>query len=213
MFDIDIQEKAAAKPKCSKRMPFKAEEDEKLRELVEKYGDTNWKLISSYMPNRSVRQCRERWNNNLNSNVLKDKWSPQEDELLKRKFYEFGPKWKLLENFFPGRTSYNIRNRWSCIVRLWNIYSSSNLKIYQTSPKNLNQNKIQTKKSKNQKRQMTIIENKYTENQMKIVKEEFETKTIPENENFDHFPSKVEELDDSIEFDELFFQESYFDCF
>ena len=64
------------------------------------------------------------------------------DELLKIKFYEFGPKWKLLEKFFPGRTSYNIRNRWNCIVRLWNIYSSSSAlnqnSKNKTIPHNLN---------------------------------------------------------------------------
>lgn len=206
MFNIDIQENATQEQqKSTKRMPFKPEEDDKLRELVQKHGDTNWKLISSLMPNRSVRQCRERWNNNLCSKVIKDKWSSQEDELLKIKFYEFGPKWKLLEKFFPGRTSYNIRNRWNCIVRLWNIYSSSALNQNsknKTIPHNLNpivnQNQNQTKKHIN------IIENK-----QETKKYEMKSK----DDDDDEIINFHEDIDDSLEFDELFFQEIQFDCF
>ncbi|OHT17038.1 Myb-like DNA-binding domain containing protein [Tritrichomonas foetus] len=112
-----------------KRMPFKPNEDARLRELVEKYGDMNWAFVASQMPNRSVRQCRERWQNNLAAGVSKKKWTKEEDELLNAKYSEFGPRWKFFESFFPGRTSYNIRNRWQCKVRLWNIYSSQNIKL------------------------------------------------------------------------------------
>lgn len=137
MLNNVIKEESTSKTGASKRMPFKAEEDEKLRELVKKYGDKNWQLISTFMPNRSVRQCRERWNYNLASNVIKDKWSAEEDDLLIQKYKIFGPKWKILEKFFKGRTSYNIRNRWLCIVRLWNIYSNQPKKY---EPKRIDDN-------------------------------------------------------------------------
>ena len=139
MLNNDIKEESTSKTRVSKRMPFKAEEDEKLRELVKKYGDKNWQLISTFMPNRSVRQCRERWNYNLASNVMKDKSSAEEDDLLIQKYKIFGPKWKILEKFFKGRTSYNIRNRWLCIVRLWNIYSNQPIKY---EPKRIDDNQF-----------------------------------------------------------------------
>ena len=214
MFDICIPETTNASVKQNKRMPFKAEEDERLRELVQKYGDTNWKLISSFMPNRSVRQCRERWNNNLSSKILKDKWSPEEDELLKQKYYEFGPKWKLLETFFPGRTSYNIRNRWSCIVRLWNIYSSSLQKYQKVSNhqhqskqknKHLHLNKIQYQNQKDA--------NQYEQTQMKTELPKYDTKKISNIQNFESFSNQIEEFDDSVEFDDSFFQDAFFDVF
>ncbi|OHT14495.1 Myb-like DNA-binding domain containing protein [Tritrichomonas foetus] len=95
------------------RIPFSHEEDLKLRELVSIFGENNkWKLISAQMPSRSTRQVRERWQLFLSSNILKEKWSKEEDAILKEKYQEFGSKWKLLEVFFPGRTSYTIRNRW-----------------------------------------------------------------------------------------------------
>ncbi|KAH0789031.1 Myb-like DNA-binding domain containing protein [Histomonas meleagridis] len=100
-----------------KRRHFSKEEDEKLRLLVEKYGTSNWKIISQEMPNRSVRQCRERWVNNLSNDIEKSKWTKEEEELLRIKVHEIGPKWKYFQRFFPGRTPYDIRNRWSCLLR------------------------------------------------------------------------------------------------
>lgn len=112
----------------SKRNPFQADEDIKLRELVALYGDNNWMTIANQMPGRTVRQCRERYQNNLSSDVKNEKWSKAEEELLKRMVYQFGPRWKYFEEFFPGRTSYNIRNKWNCILRKWKNYSSYNTK-------------------------------------------------------------------------------------
>ena len=94
------------------RIPFSPDEDNQLRFLVKAYGEQNWYIIASQMPNRSVRQCRERWQLFLNSNVKHGKWTQEEDKILTEKYQELGPKWKLLESFFTGRTSYSIRNRW-----------------------------------------------------------------------------------------------------
>lgn len=99
------------------RIPFKPDEDELLKKLVEEFGDKDWSIIASHMNGRTIRQCRERWQNNLSSTVVKSKWTREEDKILRIKYNEFGPKWKLLEEFFPGRTSYNIRNRWNGLTR------------------------------------------------------------------------------------------------
>ena len=100
-----------------KRKHFSKEEDEKLRKLVEKYGTFDWKIISQEMTNRSVRQCRERWENNLSNTIIKKKWTPEEERLLQVKVQEVGQKWKYLQQFFPGRTQYDIRNHWTCLLR------------------------------------------------------------------------------------------------
>ena len=148
------------------------------------------------MPNRSVRQCRERWNNNLSSNILKDKWSSKEDELLKQKYFEFGPKWKLLEKFFPGRTSYNIRNRWSCIVRLWNIYSNQPVQNCQmiTQNKNTNTNKKDNKdKNKNKQIQNLIINQQETNNI------EYPSFHFNEMNDIQDFSSEYDQFEETIE--------------
>ena len=66
---------------CKKRKPrklFTHNEDTKLITLHEKYKD-NWKKISDEMGNRSVRQCKERYNHYLSPNINKKEWTFEED--------------------------------------------------------------------------------------------------------------------------------------
>ncbi|OHT11661.1 DNA-binding protein eta2 [Tritrichomonas foetus] len=131
------------------RTPFKPEEDEKLRDLVFKYGENEWSTIASLMEGRSVRQCRERWQNNLNEGVVKSKWSIEEDELLKEKYDELGPSWKVMEKFFPGRTSYNIRNRWHGLTRFSKKTKKSKLSTMLSNQQNFELNESDKGESNN----------------------------------------------------------------
>ena len=45
----------------------------------------------------------------------KIKWTPEEDELLVKKFEIFGPQWKIIQTFFSGRSKYSVKNRWRCL--------------------------------------------------------------------------------------------------
>ena len=82
-----------------------------LCELVARFGEDNWKLVSMCMRSRSVRQCRERWRNYLSPRVVNAPWTVAEDFLLESKFREFGPKWKTIAAFFPMRTDIQVKNR------------------------------------------------------------------------------------------------------
>jgi hypothetical protein len=42
------------------------QDDAKLREVVAKHGPHNWGHIALLLPNRTAKQCRERWHINLN---------------------------------------------------------------------------------------------------------------------------------------------------
>ena len=46
------------------------EEDEKLRKLVEIYGE-RWDVIGSHYPDRADVQCQHRWNKVVNPNIVK----------------------------------------------------------------------------------------------------------------------------------------------
>jgi hypothetical protein len=100
-----------------KRMSFTPDEDDRIRELVAKYGENNWRRIASKMPKRDRRQCRERWFNYLTPMVSNGPWTPEEDELLRAKVDQFGRKWKAIQPFFPGRTDINIKNHWKQLVK------------------------------------------------------------------------------------------------
>lgn len=104
-----------------KRAHFSVLEDHQLKELVKLYGTEKpyvWELIASCMKGRSARQCRERYNLFLDEGIKKkEKWTSEEDEILLSKYQLLGPRWKEMEKFFTGRTSYNIKNRYSSLKR------------------------------------------------------------------------------------------------
>ena len=98
------------KPLVSQK--FTPEEDEKLKNLVKTYGTNDWKTISSLIPNRSQRQCRERWKNYLSPDVSNAPWTSEEDQLLEEKYKELGSQWSRISKFFNARTDIHVKNRW-----------------------------------------------------------------------------------------------------
>ncbi|OHS96096.1 hypothetical protein TRFO_37767 [Tritrichomonas foetus] len=104
----------AGKPSGIRQM-FSPQEDETLKQLVSQYGDKDWKLIARKMPNRSTRQCRERYKNYLAPEIKNGPWTREEDELLRSKYQEFGPRWSTIATFFESRSDVNIKNRWTSI--------------------------------------------------------------------------------------------------
>lgn len=96
--------------RCRKK--FLPEEDHRLRELVQKYGTNAWESVASEMPDRNVRQCRERWKHYLSSEQMNTPWTPEEDRILFEKIQELGPKWTKLTQYFNGRTDIQIKTRW-----------------------------------------------------------------------------------------------------
>ncbi|KAK8857459.1 hypothetical protein M9Y10_015864 [Tritrichomonas musculus] len=95
------------------RIPFTKEEDEKIKQLVQKYGCRQWQLISSFIPGRSPKQCRDRYSNYLIPGLKSGQWLPNEDELLTKLYNDLGPKWSRIQKYFPGRSTNSIKNRWN----------------------------------------------------------------------------------------------------
>ena len=46
---------------------------------VSKYGERDWKMIAEYVEGRTPQQCRQRWFEALNPDLVKGKWTHQED--------------------------------------------------------------------------------------------------------------------------------------
>ncbi|OHT13239.1 hypothetical protein TRFO_16685 [Tritrichomonas foetus] len=97
------------------RQMFSPEEDEALKELVKKFGDKDWKFVARKMPGRTTRQCRERYKSYLAPEIKNGPWTKDEDELLRQKYEELGPKWAQIATFFKSRSDVNIKNRWSSL--------------------------------------------------------------------------------------------------
>jgi hypothetical protein len=87
-----------------------------LKQIVERDTTMNWNQIARMMPGRTARQVRERYKNYLSPRLNNSSWTETEDELLRQKFAEHGPRWAVLKNFFPGRTDVNVKNRWATLL-------------------------------------------------------------------------------------------------
>ncbi|KAH0785152.1 Myb-like DNA-binding domain containing protein [Histomonas meleagridis] len=104
-------------PKVFKKSKWTPEEDRLLRESIHQNGMSNWSLVAQLIPGRSGKQCRERWINQLCPNLNKDNWSPNEDAILIQQQRLYGNVWSKIAQFLPGRSSNNVKNRWSWLSR------------------------------------------------------------------------------------------------
>lgn len=93
---------------------FTEEEDRLLTALVDEYGAKTWINIARRMPNRTGRQCRDRYQNYLAPTIIHGSWTRQEEATLAEKYHELGPKWTSIKQFLPGRTGSAIKNYWQC---------------------------------------------------------------------------------------------------
>jgi hypothetical protein len=95
---------------------FSAEEDNRLKALVAQVADPEWKQIAAQMPNRTPRQCRERFKNYLSPDLSTRPWSEPEDDMLREKVAEIGQRWAQISQFFAGRSDVSLKNRWAAII-------------------------------------------------------------------------------------------------
>ena len=72
------------------------DEDNLLKLKVNEKGATHWAQIASFLPNRSGKQCRERWHNHLREGVTKAAWEFHEYWLLALCVRALGKKWSAI---------------------------------------------------------------------------------------------------------------------
>lgn len=101
--------------------PWTPEEDKILINFVKQYGAQDFSDCSKIIHGRNNKQCRERWFNVLNPQVIKGEWSLEEDYLIFRLYTAFGGKWIKFIPFFNGlRAENSIKNRFYSTIRRFN---------------------------------------------------------------------------------------------
>jgi hypothetical protein len=107
--------KSAAGP--VKKVKWTGREDQTLVLSVQKYGTSSWPLVAGEIPGRTGKQCRERWINQLDPNLNREKWTQQEDAVLLLQQKSCGHCWSKMIQFLPHRSANAIKNRWCWLTR------------------------------------------------------------------------------------------------
>jgi hypothetical protein len=108
-----------------KNNPWTEEEDQILRNAVEKQGPRNWDKIAKLL-GRTAKQCSNRWINHLDPHINPNRsktWTEYEDSLIIYWQSQLGNKWTAIARKLKGRTENDVRNRWR-MRNQWHMYLS-----------------------------------------------------------------------------------------
>ena len=111
---MNVSQYQTKKAKGNRR--FTKKEDDQLIELVKKYGESNWIIISCKMEHRNSRQCKDRWQQYLSPTTNRSPWTNEEEFLLMTLVAQYGKKWLHLSKFFYQRPPSQLRNKYKTLL-------------------------------------------------------------------------------------------------
>ena len=100
-----------------KKGAWHEDEDELLIDLATQFRARDWSQIATSFQYKTVKQCRDRWHNQLNPSIDHSPWSRAEEKLLTRAQSQVGNRWASIAKLFPGRTANAVKNRFNSAER------------------------------------------------------------------------------------------------
>lgn len=99
--------------KVGRKKIYTIEDERKILELVNMYGEKNWSIIAKYMPGKDRKQLRDHYINFLKKEQRTAGFSLEEDSHVLTMVSKLGRKWQKIADTLPGRTPIMIKNRFN----------------------------------------------------------------------------------------------------
>lgn len=99
-----------------KRQWWTKVEDGVLSAVVDELGVSDWNKVAEQVPERTAKQCRTRWCDQLTPYRTRDEWTDPECDVLLQLVEREGPRWALISRHMLGRTANDVKNRYVSLV-------------------------------------------------------------------------------------------------
>ncbi|CAM0880166.1 unnamed protein product [Alopecurus aequalis] len=98
-----------------KRGPWSPEEDDALRDYMQRYGNTgSWITLPKRAGlSRCGKSCRLRWLNYLRPDIRHGGFTDEEDAVIYSLYSQLGSKWSLIASQLERRTDNDVKNHWN----------------------------------------------------------------------------------------------------
>jgi Myb-like DNA-binding domain len=128
--DDDPHARGGAGGRKSGPKPWTKEEDALLLRLVHTMQwPMKWTVVANSLPDRTGKQCRERYVNHLNPRLKNSDWTPLEDATIFHLYNTIGSHWAKMSKIIPGRTDNGIKNRFHNIRRQYEREDTHRLRL------------------------------------------------------------------------------------
>lgn len=84
---------------------------------MSRYGACHWSTIAAFLPQRSGKQARERWINQLDPTLKKKNWTVNDDRVILSLHARVGNKWSSIAPLLEGRTDNAVKNRFNSTLK------------------------------------------------------------------------------------------------